>query len=99
MHIESLKDTIVKSFGVELPISGGDGQSVDDPIVIDAEKDAVSIEYKIIQFIHALGHKNYQIESQSLIGQAGKKIDKISVVLADEPKQTRSFYFDITKSF
>ena len=97
--MESLREIFIKVFDLDLPISGGQGQSVEDPIVIDLEKDGVALEYKIIQLIHELGGKKYKIERQELINQGNRQIDKISVILDDEPYGVRNFYFDITKSF
>ena len=99
MFSSSLKEVFQKVFHVDLPISGGNGQSIDDPIVIEAEKDCVALENQIIGFIKQLGGKTFKIEKQELISKEDCRIDKISIVLVDDPENYHNYYFDITKSF
>jgi hypothetical protein len=76
----------------------GFGESVDDPIVINAGMDCVAIEYKIIAFINSFENKKYRVESQQLIDRGAVKIDKVTVVFEDESNASRSYFFDISKS-
>ncbi|MBP9864218.1 hypothetical protein KBC54_02090 [Patescibacteria group bacterium] len=97
--MESLHNVFKRVFDLDLPISGGDGQSVEDPIIIDADEGPVALEYQIIELIHQLGGKKYTFEGQSLISRGDRKIDKLSIVLDEDQEHIRSYYFDITKSF
>ncbi len=94
-----IKEMIASIFHVDLPISGGNGQNVDDPIVIEAEKNGIDIENQIIGYIQQLGGKTWKKEKQELISKEDRWIDKISIVLADDPEHYHNYYFDITKSY
>lgn len=94
-----LKKTLKQIFDVDLPISGGSGQNIDDLIVIEVEKDGVKIEYQIIGFIQQLGGKSWKMEKQELIPKDGRWIDKISIVLDDDLDHYHNFYFDITRFY
>lgn len=94
-----LKKTLKQIFDVDLPISGGSGQNIDDPIVIEVENDGVKIEYQIIGFIQKLGGKSWKMAKTELIPKDGRWIDKISIVLDDDPDHYHNFYFDITRFY
>jgi hypothetical protein len=87
--------------GVPLPISGGNGQSQDQAVVIDSEA-----KYRLIQveneFISAMLDEGYwkKVE-QSLIQSDDKKFDKITInhFLDDGGVVERVFWFDITECF
>jgi len=89
-----LKDT----FGLDLPLSGGNGQSIDDAITINVRDGvrAEKIENKILECIHRLGNKEWQIERTQVLEHKGRRIRKTSVVLSDDPANYRNFYFDVT---
>ncbi len=86
---------------VLLPISGGNGQSQDQAIVIGSEA-----KYRLIsvenEFISAMLDEGYwkKVE-QSLINIDGKKYDKITIhnFLDDGRVVERVFWFDITECF
>ena len=99
MKSRNLRETIYVFFWVDLSISGGNGQSIDDPILIDVAEDWVSLEYKIIGFIQQLGNKIWRMEKQELIKKGNKYIDKISIVLDDDQTHYHNYYFDITKTY
>lgn len=92
-----LKEAIGKFFNVDLPISGGNGQSIDDPIIINAGESPVTIEYQVIGFIQQLGNKKWDMEKQETVKKDDKYIDKVSIVLEDDPDNYRNYYFDITQ--
>ncbi len=95
--MKTLQETIKQFFNVNLPISGGDGQSVDTPIIIHSTENPVPMEYKIIGFIQELGNKTWRMEKQELINLDGKNIDKVSIVLYGDTDNYRNYYFDITQ--
>lgn len=85
--------------GLTLPLSGGNGQSLDDAISIEVKNKerAKRIEHTVLSCIHQLGKKEWQIERTQIIEANGRHIRKISVVLSDDPDHYRNFYFDVTE--
>jgi hypothetical protein len=87
--------------GVLLPISGGNGQSQDQAVILDSEA-----KYRLIsvenEFISAMLDEGYwkKVE-QSLINIDGKKYDKITIhnFLDDGAEVEKTFWFDITGCF
>jgi hypothetical protein len=69
MENESVKDTIKRFFGVDLPISGGHSNSIEDAIVIHTKNsgEGVALEYQILKYIHLLGEKTWKVEKQQVI--------------------------------
>lgn len=96
---ETLKETLKEVFGVDLPISGGFGQSVDDPIILDVDSDGVALEYAIIDYIQQMGMKKYWVEKQEVKFVGERKIDKVSIVLEEDQENYRNYYFDITRFY
>lgn len=96
--MQNLQSTLQKFFHVSLPISGGDGQSIDDPIIINAGENPVPLEYQIIDYINQMGNKTWMMEKQELIKKDGRSIDKVSIVLEDDPRNYHNYYFDITQT-
>jgi hypothetical protein len=86
---------------VLLPISGGNGQSQDQTVVISSKA-----KYRLIQvdneFISAMLYEGYwkKVE-QSLIIENGKKYDKITILnfLENGVEVEREFWFDVTYCF
>ena len=99
----SFKKTIKNKFNVELEILGGDGSSIQNPIVIDQTQqyNYVSLEKKCIDYACRILPLEWVMEKQELIEHEGKSIDVIRIgTLSDgdyenNNKQT-SFYFDVT---
>jgi|GEM_PF-1419769 len=85
-------------FGLALPVSGGNGQRIDDAMVVHVkDRDrAEKIEEQILACIHKLGNKEWQIERTQIMEHKGRRIRKVSVVLRDDPDHYRNFYFDVT---
>ncbi len=96
-----IQQYIHRNTGVLLPISGGNGQSQDQAIVIGSEA-----KYRLIsvenEFISAMLDEGYwkKVE-QSLINIDGKKYDKITIhnFWDDGGVVERVFWFDITECF
>lgn len=95
----SLKEIIHHFFWIDLPISGWKGQSIEDPIVIDVIWNWVHIEYQVIDFIQQLGRKTWHTGKQEVIIQKDKTIDKVSIILDDDPDNYHNYYFDISKFY
>jgi len=96
-----IQQYIFTNTGVLLPISGDNGQSQDQAVVIDSKA-----KYRFIQvendFISAVLDDGYwkKVE-QSLIQSDGKKYDKITIRhFFDEGEVAKKVYwFDITECF
>lgn len=102
----NLKELLKKDFGVDLPISGGIGNSIDNPIVIHLAKynDYVGTEYSVLECIGKGRGIEWKIVEQGLLSHQNKKIDKVkieTIQLTDDSKitQIENYYFDITECF
>jgi uncharacterized protein YprB with RNaseH-like and TPR domain len=95
-----IQQYILNNTGVLLPISGGNGQSQDQAVVIGSEA-----KYRLIkvenEFISAMVMGYWKKVEQSLIQSDDKKFDKITIhnFLDDGGVVERVFWFDITKCF
>jgi hypothetical protein len=96
-----IQQYIYNNTGVLLPISGGNGQSQDQAVVLGSEAKYVLIQVEN-EFISAMLDDGYwkKVE-QSLINIDGKKYDKITIhnFLGDGAMVERVFWFDITECF
>jgi hypothetical protein len=96
-----IQQYIYNQTGVLLPISGGNGQSQDQAVVIDSKAKYGLIKVEN-EFISAMLDDGYwkKVE-QSLINIDGKKYDKITIhnFLDDGGVVERVFWFDVTECF
>ena len=96
-----IQQHILNNTGVLLPISGGNGQSQDQAVVIDSKAKYMLIQVEN-EFISAMLDEGYwkKVE-QSLIFDDDKKYDKITIhnFLDDGVVFERVFWFDITECF
>ena len=99
--MSSIKTHILINTGVLLPISGGNGQSKDQAVVIASEAKNVLIKAEN-EFISATLDEGYwkKVE-QSLIIEDEKKYDKITILnfIENGDEVEREFWFDITECF
>lgn len=102
----TLRELLKLDFGVDLSISGGFGNSIDNPIIIHRTdiNDYVGTEYFILKCLGNGRKIEWKVINQELISQNNKKVDKIKI----ETKQTTEFeiitqienyYFDISDCF
>ena len=97
-----IQQHIYNNTGVLLPISGGNGQSQDQAVVINSKA-----KYGLIQveneFISAMLMGYWKKVEQSLIQSDDKKYDKIIILYfldyGDEVPSESVFWFDITECF
>lgn len=96
-----IQQLIFNITGVLLPISGGNGQSQDQAVVLTSEAKYMLIQLEN-EFISAMLDEGYwkKVE-QSLIIEDGKKYDKITILnfLENGDEIEREYWFDITKYF
>lgn len=96
-----IRQYIFNNTGVFLPISGGNGQSQDQAVVIASKAKYVLITVEN-EFISAMLDEGYWKKvKQSLIIENGKKYDKITILnlLENGDEVERVFWFDITECF
>ena len=102
----SFQKTIKNKFGVDLPIQGGCGTSIESPIIIDISQkyNYVSLEKICINYACQSDGKKWVMEKQELIIYEGKYIDVINIGIStngifEENYNQISFYFDISDCF
>ena len=103
----TLKEIIRKEFGINLPISGGMGNSIDNAIVIDKldpMMDCVSIEHEVLKYMSMIRGEEFNLIFQELLFHEEKTIDKLKVETikisgGHTEAREEDFYFDITASF
>ena len=103
----TVRELIKKDFGVDLPIKGGNGNSIDNPVIIEyvVPNDYVSVEYAYLKYL-CIGRKlpEWKVIKQSLMEHNGRKIDQLKFQYPEwENGQkftvTENYYFDITECF
>jgi hypothetical protein len=102
----TLKELLKKDFQVELPISGGTGNSIDNSIIIHRVgiNDYTGTEHFILDCLGKGRRIKWRILGQELLFHENKKIDKIKIetqqVAGTEIiTQVENYYFDITECF
>lgn len=106
LMVIALRELLRNDFDVDLPISGGDGDSLDTPIVIDHKgpNDYVAIEYKILECLGIGRGIDWKIIQQTLIKHGERTIDQIKIEARWTTKtkvitERANYYFDITECF
>lgn len=99
MNIKEIKEKF------NLPITSGDGKSIDNPIVIKKKesKNYVKLEYFIISHLIEIDD-NFDVvrKNQRLMNHKSKTIDYIKMKITNKKNSSvkyEEFYFDITKVY
>lgn len=102
----SLKDILKSDFGVELPISGGYGNAIENAIIIHriGMNDYVGTEHFILKCLGKGRGIEWKILGQELLSHDDKKIDKIKIETKETTEheiitQIENYYFDISECF
>lgn len=102
----TLKELLKEDFEVELPISGGFGNSIDNPIIIHRTEinDYVGTEHLILKCLGKGRRIEWKILGQELLNDNSKQIDKIKIETKETTEfelitQIENYYFDITDCF
>ena len=79
--------------------SGGNGDSFETAIVVNADNSLVGIEAEYSYIADQCGepHRDWNLESQGLREHGGKPYDVLTIALSSG--ETRTFYFDIANFF
>ncbi len=100
----NLRTLLREDFGIDFPISGGTGDSIDNPIIIHKAipNDYVGVEYDILKCI-GIGRKiEWKSIGQELLVPDDKYIDKIKIEVTEKTETEiittiENYYFDITE--
>jgi len=103
----TFRDILKMQFGVNLPISGGIGNSIESAVIIENAgplNDYTEIEYTLLKYIGIGRGIEWKVAKQELIFHEGKKIDKIIIETTQQKGNQLSIalenhYFDITACF
>ena len=77
---------------------GGDGKTIENPIVVKNaknERNGIASEYAFIAKAHGEKFKDWKPIGQATATKDGRKIDSIKIQLIDK-NETLTYYFDIT---
>ena len=89
---------MLESTGTEVPISGGMGQSADDPIVIEDTDPAKSAywEHEVIKFISRMKGVGYQFEGTEMFSKNDRTLEIFKISWEGDEDSYYNFYFDVT---
>lgn len=100
----TIKDLVFENFGVDLPIKGGSGNSIETPIILERKglNNYVATEYEILKYLGMLNEIDWRIVRQGLVSQNGRMIDKIKIETKKNIEnkvttQIEAYYFDFTE--
>jgi hypothetical protein len=101
-----LKRQIQKAFGLDLPISGGMGRSLEDAIVVQprGKNEYVKTEYLVLDCLGKLEGFSWKRLGQKLLRHNDRYYDEITLEIQEThtvdglPKEQK-FYFDVTECF
>ena len=100
----TLKELLRKDFGIDLPISGGYGQSIEDPIIIQRSgiNDYVGTENYILKCLGIGRGIDWNLIGQTLLKHNERYIDQMKIEarkLTDLEIITtiENYYFDVTE--
>ena len=103
----NVREMLKEDFGVDLPIKGGFGNSIDNPVILIKEgqlNDYVAVEYSYLKYIGFGRRITWETLGQELITHGDRKIDKIKIKTRQPTEtglitQVENYYFDITDVF
>ena len=102
----SVRERLLKDFGVNLPISGGWGNSLENAVVVEygIPNDYVSVEYAYLKYLGIGRGIQWRVVSQELVFREARKYDKIKIETLREDgdktiRHVENYYFDITDCF
>jgi len=99
----SLRALLLQDFDEDFPITGGNGGSIDDPIVFlpEARRSYAKNEYDIIRAICIGRGVTFKTKLQTLIHHNGRSVDQIKIeTVQTTPTEiitsVTNYYFDVT---
>ncbi len=101
-----LKQLLKDDFKIDFPISGGMGNSRDNPIIIHRQvpNDYTSVEYGILRCLGKGRGIEWKVIQQSLLSHNGRKLDQLKIETKETTEnevitQIENYYFDITECY
>ena len=96
-----IQKNIKEKTGVWLPISGGDGQSQDNPVIIGSLAKLMIIDIENDYISCWLDDGMWKKTQQSLVFDGDRKLDKIEIwhISENHEESEHVFWFDITECF
>lgn len=102
----TLREIIWLDFKIDLPISGGNGNSIDNPIIIHESpgRTCVETEYLIFKCLGIGRQIEWKVIKQQLFTHNSRKFDKLKIETKEYTEteiitQIENYYFDITECF
>jgi hypothetical protein len=97
----NLRRLFRKVYGIELPIKGGTGDSLDNAIVIFGVStiDSINIEEQVLDLMHDLNDYDYELVELESINKGKYTYDKYVMKLQCQHTKRillKTYYFDIT---
>lgn len=100
----TLRELLKQDFGIDFPISGGIGNSKDNPILIHRKQinDYTSVEYGVLKCLGIGRGIEWKVIQQSVIHYGGRTLDQLKIqtkTITDDEiiTQVENYYFDITE--
>lgn len=96
----TLKEMLQRDFGIDLPISGGTGNSKNNPIIVEETQNPVDIEYVVLNFLGIGRNIEWKALGQEFFNYNGKRIDKIKIEViqvtdSQHIKTIENYYFQL----
>lgn len=100
LNAKRIRDDALRITGVDMPISGGTGNSREDPIVIDDTDPAKSSywEWRVVGFISQMRGDTVELEKATVLDIEDKKIEKFQISRVGDDGNFYNYYFDVTAS-
>jgi len=93
-------------FGVDLPISGGWGNSIENAVIVNygIPNDYVSVEYSYLKYIGLGRQVAWKRIQQELLTVGDRTYDKLKIEVTQEAETEiittiENYYFDVTECF
>jgi hypothetical protein len=103
---KTIRELLNDSFLINLPISGGNGCSIEDAIIMEVteENEYVETEYLVLEFLGYLRSVGWHLIQQKLFSVGDKKYDCLEISVVDLMDRTQAewkekYYFDITECY
>ena len=95
----SLKETIKEKYNLDLPISGGDGSSPEEAIVIESKNESPQeVQEAVLKHYFDLKELPWKQLQQKLVRANSKPMEVLKVAyLKNEQTYVMDWYFDLSK--
>lgn len=96
-NMDALRMELRNASGLDFPISGGTGQSLEDAIILHhlPMAYAVGIENSLLNTLAKARGFRWRLERQYLMEKDGRHYDRMDIMTA--PGGAATYYFDITE--